>query len=376
MHRRHFLLAAAGSLGAPSFAARTEPGVGDDAILLGQSAVLSGPLSPGALALQGGARIAFEEANASGGVNGRKLRLVALDDGFDPAKAEANFRALLSEHKVFACVLPVGAGTTLAGLPLLREQNVPLLSPVAVVDSARRQTAGTAYYVSASHQREAQALVAHFAIIGLHKVAVAHLATPGGGEVMGQVAAALQAKGLQMAGSVPVAPNGSNAAEAGRALARLGAQAAVLYLSGPPAAALMRASAEQGAAPAFYGLSILDGDVTARLLGEQSRGLAVSQVTPYPWDAANAEANQYRKQCGQAQVPVGYHSYEGYIAGRVTVEALRQAGRDLSRAGLHAALRKLKLRVGGMDVDFTGGTGTGTQFVELVRVRPDGKYVR
>lgn len=138
----------------------------------------------------------------------------------------------------------------------------------------------------------------------------------------------------------------------------------------------MRASAEQGAAPSFYGLSILAGDVTARLLGEQSRGFAVSQVTPYPWDAANADANQYRKQCDKAQVPVGYHSYEGYLAGRVAVEALRQAGRDPSRAGLHAALRTLKLRVGGMDVDFSGGTGTGSQFVELVRVRPDGKYVR
>lgn len=194
MHRRNFLLGTAGSLGVPAFAARTEPGVGPDTILLGQSAVLSGPLSPGALALQGGARIAFDEANARGGVHGRKLRLVALDDGFDPARAQANFRALLAEHKVFACVLPIGAAITLAALPLLREQNVPLLAPVAVVDSARRQTAGTAYYVRASEQREAEALVAHLAIIGQHKVAVAHLATPGGREVLDLVNTALQKK--------------------------------------------------------------------------------------------------------------------------------------------------------------------------------------
>jgi branched-chain amino acid transport system substrate-binding protein len=123
-------------------------------------------------------------------------------------------------------------------------------------------------------------------------------------------------------------------------------------------------------------MSILAGDVTARLLGERSRGLAVSQVTPYPWDAANSDANQYRKACEKVGVPVGYHSYEGYIAGRVTVEALRQAGRDLSRERAHAVLRKLKMRVGGMDLDFSGGRSTGSQFVELVRVRKDGKYVR
>jgi branched-chain amino acid transport system substrate-binding protein len=133
---------------------------------------------------------------------------------------------------------------------------------------------------------------------------------------------------------------------------------------------------DKGSAPSFYGMSILAGDVTARLLGEQSRGLAVSQVTPYPWDAANADANVYRKSCEKSQVPVGYHSYEGYIAGRVAVEALRQAGRELSRERVHAVLRNLKMRVGGMDVDFSRGRSTGSQFVELVRVRQDGKYVR
>jgi len=58
------------------------------------------------------------------------------------------------------------------------------------------------------------------------------------------------------------------------------------------------------------------------------------------------------------------------------VEALRAAGRDLTRERLHASMRKLKLRVGGMDFDFSSGRQTGTQFVEMVRVRADGKYVR
>lgn len=376
MKRRQFVLAAAGTMGVPALAARTEPGVTDAGVLLGQTAVLSGPLSPGALALQGGARVALEEANANGGVHGRRLKLVALDDGFDPAKAQANFRALVQDHQVFACMLSAGAGATLAGLPVLRERNVPLIAPVAVVDSVREKTDGVAYYTRASQQRESEALVSHFGILGLKRIAVAHLATPGGQEVLGQVQAATQKLGLQMAGAASVAPDGSNAAEAGKAVAGMNAQAVILYLSGAPAATLMKAAWEKGAMPGFYGMSILAGDVTARLLGDQSRGLAVSQVTPYPWDAANADANQYRKSCEKAQVPVGYHSYEGYLAGRVTVEALRQAGRDLTRERLHAALRKLKLRVGGMDVDFSGGRSTGSQFVELVRVRQDGKYVR
>lgn len=376
MQRRHFLLAgAAGALGAPALAMRTTPGVSDHEILLGQTAVLSGPLSPGALAQQGGARIAFDEANVQG-VHGRRLRLLSLDDAFDPARAAANYRALVQEHQVFACVLGIGAGATLAGLPLLRQQGVPLLSPSAVVDSVREATEGVAYYTRASQQRESEALLQHLGTLGQTRIVVAHLATPGGQEVLGQVRAAAQKRGVELLGAVPLAADGSNAAEAGKAVAAHNAHAAILFLTGPAAATLMKSVWASGGAPSFYGMSILAGDVTARLLGEQSRGLAVSQVTPYPWDAANADANQYRKACEKAGVAVGYHSFEGYLAGRVVVEGLRQSGRELTRERLHAAMRKLKLRVGGMDVDFAGGRHTGAQFVELVRVRPDGKFVR
>ena len=376
MNRRDFVLAAtAGSIASPLWAARPEPGVTDTEILLGQSAVLSGPLGPGALALQAGAKLAFAEANAKG-VNGRRIKLVALDDGFDPARAQANYRALLQEHQVFACVLGVGAITILAGLPLLQQANVPHIAPVGVVDSVRDKTQGTAYYTRASQQREVDALVAHFSTVGLQRIAIAHFATPGGQEVLGQVKEAVSRRGLQLVASAAMAPEGGNAAEVSKTLAASGAQSVILFLSGPPAAAVMKGVWANGAAPSFYGMSVLAGDVTAKLLGGQSKGLAISQVMPYPWDAANADANAYRKACDKQGVPVGYHSYEGYLAGGVIVEALRKAGRDLTRERLHAAMRALKTRLGGVDFDFTGGRHTGTQFVELVHVRPDGKFVR
>ena len=376
MDRRHFLGAAAAAAAAPyAFAKTGEPGVTDTEILLGQSAVLTGPLAPGALAMQGGAKVAFEEANAKGGVAGRKLRLMALDDGFDPARAAANYEALVKQHQVFACVLGVGASATLAGLPELKEANMPMIGATAVVDSAREKLNGIAYFTRASQQRECDALVLHLRTLGMRKVALAHIGTPGGQEVLSQVQAAVQKHELEFAGAAGVAPDGSNAADAGKAVAQLKAQATLMFLSGPAGAAFIKSALANGSAPAFYGMSILAGDVTAKLLGDQSSGLAISQVTPYPWDAASADANQYRKACEKAQVPVGYHSYEGYLSGRVLVEALKQTGRELTRARLHAAMRALKTRVAGVEFDFNG-QHTGSRFVELVRVRPDGKFVR
>jgi branched-chain amino acid transport system substrate-binding protein len=235
---------------------------------------------------------------------------------------------------------------------------------------------GIGYFTRASQQRESDALVQHLRTLGIRRVALAHIAGPGGLEVMNQVKEATQKYGLEFAGSAAVAPDGSNAAEAGQALAALQAQVTLLFLTGPAGAAVIKSALSKGGAPSFYAMSILAGDVTAKLLGEQSRGLVVSQVTPYPWDAANTDANQYRKACEKLQVPIGYHSYEGYIAGRVMVDALKLAGRDLTRSRLHAVLRNLKTRISGMDIEFAGGQHTGSKFIELVRVRPDGKFVR
>jgi branched-chain amino acid transport system substrate-binding protein len=338
--------------------------------------VLSGPLGPSVQVMQAGARLVFDEVNTQGGIAARKLKLIALDDAFDPAKAQSNYETLIQKHNVLACFLGVGAASTLAGLPQLRSSGTPLVGATAVVDSVRDKSEGVAYYTRARQQREATALLRHLHTLGIRRVAVGHIGTPGGQEVLAQVRQAAEKSDMSLVGAAAVAPDASNVAAAGQALSQMQAQAVILYLTAAPAAGLVKAVWANGGAPSFYGMSILAGDVAAKLLGEQSRGIAISQVTPYPWDAADADANRYRQAAEAAKVPVGYHSYEGYISARVLVQAIRLAGRDLSRASLHASLRKLKTRVATLDIDFSAGRNTGSEFVELVQVRSDGRYVR
>jgi len=73
---------------------------------------------------------------------------------------------------------------------------------------------------------------------------------------------------------------------------------------------------------------------------------------------------------------VGYYSFEGYVSALVMLDALKRCGKDLSRARLHAALRGTRLRIAGMEVDFTTGQHTGSRFVELVQVTLHGRFVR
>jgi ABC-type branched-subunit amino acid transport system substrate-binding protein len=272
----------------------------------------------------------------------------------------------------------VGSGTIAGAAPILMESNAPLIGNFALSDAARERARGAAYFVRATYGREATKLVQHLGTIGITRIAVAHLDNPGGQEVRDLVKAAVLAEGQAqgLAGVAAVKNDGSNAVAAGQILAAANAQAIVMFLAGPPVAQVMAAINAAGASPAFYGMSVVAGDQVAKAMGSRLRGLATSQVTPYPWSDADPTARAFRQQCEAAKVPVAYNVYEGYINALVLAEGLRRAGRNLTRVALHAAMRGLKARIAGMDIDYSDGGFTGSRFIELVHVSPEGRFRR
>lgn len=378
--RRRTMVAAA-TLAWPGLvtrAAAEDARPGDRELVLGNSAILSGPLGRAVQAFLAGARLHFDAVSAQGGVHGRRIRLVSLDDELKPPAAVANCRALLAEHRAFAFFGNVGSGTIAASTPVFRESQAPLIGNFAVSDSVREGAAGAAYFVRATYGREAERLVAHLATIGIRRIAVATLANPGGEEVLDLVRRAVRENGLgdDVVASAGMRSDGGNVVEMGRTLAAAEPQAVIVFVSGPPVAKLMQTVWEAGSQPSFYGMSVVDGLLAAKLLGDDLKGLATSQVVTWPWSVTDPEAIAYRELCQAAGQAPGYTGFEGYINARVAVEGLRRAGRDLTRAGLHAAMRQMTLRLGGLDIDYTGGRHTGSRFVDLVLVTRGGRFVR
>src|SRR5262245_27423249 len=107
-----------GLLTALASALASAQGVTDTQIVLGQSAPLSGAAAQLGLDMQQGANLYFESVNSKGGVNGRKVVLKTLDDGYDPPKAAENTKKLINEDKVFALFGYVGTPTSMASLPI------------------------------------------------------------------------------------------------------------------------------------------------------------------------------------------------------------------------------------------------------------------
>ena len=102
-------------------------GVTDSQIVLGQSVALSGPAQELGKDMQLGASLYFNEVNARGGVNGRRIVLKTLDDGYEPPRAVENTKKLINEEKVFALFGYVGTPTAAASLPIFTEAKVPFV---------------------------------------------------------------------------------------------------------------------------------------------------------------------------------------------------------------------------------------------------------
>jgi ABC-type branched-subunit amino acid transport system substrate-binding protein len=375
MQRRHFTatIGAFGLTGLRGLHAAEGPAAND--IVLGQSAVITGPLGGPIRAMISGAQLSFDAVNAQGGVYGRKVRLVTIDDELAPPKAVANYKKLLDEGVVamFGCV---GSGTTAAAGKLLVDHGCASIGGYAIADSAREKTGGNGFFIRASMGREAEVLVRQLTTIGITRFAVAHMDNPGGQEALALVTKALQTHQLQPVGAGAVKGDSSNATQVGRELAAGQPQAVIMYLSGRQPADLMPAMRTAGSDPMFYGMSIVSGEVVAKVLGNQARGLAIAQVVPYPWAQADPDLQTYQRALQQTKSEPNYYSFEGWLNAQVMVEALKRAGRDLSRARLLAVMRSLKTRLAGVDLDFTTGSIAASRFVELVQVRFDGKFVR
>jgi branched-chain amino acid transport system substrate-binding protein len=376
MQRRH-VAAAIGAFGLTGFrglhAAEGAPG---NEIVLGQSAVISGPLGGPIRAMISGTQLAFDAVNAQGGVHGRKVRLLTLDDELAPPKAVANYKKLLDEHGAVALFGCVGSGTTAAAGKLLSENGCASIGGYGVADSAREKTGGNGFFIRASMGREAEVLVRQLTTIGITRFASAHMDNPGGQEALALVTKALQTHQLKPVASGAVKGDSSNAALVGRELATGQPQAVIMYLSGRQPADLIPAMRAAGTDPMFYGMSIVSGEVVAQVLGQQARGLAIAQVVPYPWAQADQDLQIYHRALQQAKAEPNYYSFEGWLNAQVMIEALKRAGRELSRGRLLSVMRSLKMRVAGVDLDFTGASIAGSRFVELVQVRYDGKFVR
>src|ERR1051325_2643210 len=155
------ILAAAIALAALAAPAFAEEGVTADTITFGQAAVLEGPASALGLGMQQGLNAAFNEVNAKGGVHGRKIKLISVNDGYEPDRAVAATKKLIEEDKVFALIGPVGTPTSAAAQPIATAAKVPFMGAFTGAGFLRNPKFENVINVRASYDAETEAWVKH-----------------------------------------------------------------------------------------------------------------------------------------------------------------------------------------------------------------------
>lgn len=126
-------LAAAVAAGATA-PALAQQGVTDTEIVLGDILPLTGPPALLGVAHNLGVKAALEEANAAGGINGRKLRLISEDDGYVPSRTLQGARKLISSDKIFAFTSISGTAQAEAILPLIKSTGIPAMAPITTFE--------------------------------------------------------------------------------------------------------------------------------------------------------------------------------------------------------------------------------------------------
>lgn len=351
-------------------------GVTSDTILIGQSAALSGPAEELGKEMKAGAEAYFDAINKSGGINGRKIKLVSLDDGYEPDRAKANTQKLINEDKVLALFGYVGTPTSNASLPVFTEAKVPFIGAFTGAQSLREPYNRYIFNVRASYFDETEEIVGHLVQQGIKNIAVFYQNDAYGKAGLAGVEKAMAKRNLKIAATGTVERNTTDVAKAVQELAKSKTGAVIMISAYKSCAAFIKAMKFAGGLQQFWNVSFVGSKALANELGDEGRGVQISQVVPFPWSDINPIVRDYQKRIGGPE-KFSFTSLEGFIAAKVLVEGLKRAGKNPTRESLVDGLSSMgKTDLGGFTVNYTPSNHNGSSFVDLTIISKGGTFKR
>lgn len=354
-----------------------EDGMTDSQIIVGMSTVLTGSASFLGTSFKTGTEACLKMVNEKGGVNGRKIKLVAYDDGYEPGKAVPNVTKLIKEDKVFCLLGNVGTPTAMAIKPVITQEKVPLFGPFTGAEPLRHPVVRYILNYRASYNQEAEEFISGMVdVLGYKKVGVFFQDDAYGRVVLEGTRIALEKRGLKPMVTGTYKRNtediegGLNAIMAGKP------QAVVMVGTYAACAKFIIEGKKKGFNPVYMNVSFVGPDKMAELLGAYGEGEVVTQVVP-PLDSDYPAVTEYRmllKKYFPESKP-NFVSLEGFLAAKVFVEGLKRAGRNVTRESFIKAVEGIQnLDIGaGNKISFSADNHQGSQKVYPTVIK-NGRY--
>lgn len=313
-------------------------GITEKEILIGSSLALEGHAGYLGTQMLQGAMSYIHHINDTGGIHGRLIKVIALDDSYDPALCLYNTQQLISREKVFSLFCYVGTPTTVRIIPLVNEVHIPLVGMFTGSNRLRQPPSRYLINIRASYYQETAAAVDLIVKEKkLKRVAVFYQYDEYGFDGLRGTEIALKKYGL-----IPVAKGsyirGTLDVEAGlEKIIQSDAQAVVMIGTYDPCAKFINLSRKRNYHPLFHNVSFVGSKELARRLGPAGEGVIVTQVVPPPKLTEDsrplAGVKEYISLLSRFY-PESLPSFvglEGYLNAKILTEGLKRAGKNITR---------------------------------------------
>lgn len=382
LHRIAFDLLAAAALSLPGISL----GAQDDELVLGHISSTSNPASAtNAHDLSLGYRVYFQHVNANGGVHGRKLRLLHRDDNLNATRMVELTNELIADPTVIALVgfLNTGGLTEIAKQDLLAKNGIALIAPL----QGNRNIVGATnmFPFRSGYQEEMQALVKESKNTQKPRVTIVYMNAAFGPPSASYAEKAAKEAGLTVTANLgyEITPDkmDTSLTQVIKRIGEIQPDAVILLGAGKGAFDFVRGLRQSPASQAqIYGLSVLQTNDLVKMAGlDAAHGVVLAQAVPYPYSGTLPLTREFQRMMKQyaPEEPVNFLSLEGYAGAKITVEALKRAGPNPTRAKVINALKSMgELDLGGVSVRYNAKQRIGWRGVDLTIIGATGKLIR
>lgn len=347
-------------------------------VRIGQTIDLTGSSSEHGKAVLKGIRSYLDPLNAAGGVNGKRIELVTVDDGGKADRAAQNTRDLIEKQRVVAMFSGIEGGPCVASMKVASEKHVPLIGCAAGSPELRDPFDRYVFPVRAAHLSEFEVIIRTAKQFGRTRIAFVHSDSETGRKHLANVMRLAKANDVEVVAAIAL-KSGPEALKPKQIAAEIAAKKAQAVLNHGAYSLYAETYREAKAIdPAIQFYAVNSGaQQMVRLLGTDAQGIVFTQVVPFPWGVSPSIVGEYTAAMKRyaPSDELSFSSFEGYINARLLAEAVRRAGGDPTSEKLVTALENAgDIDLGGFRVSYGRSARTGSMFVDTVLARKDGRF--
>ncbi|HEY9103812.1 ABC transporter substrate-binding protein [Chitinimonas sp.] len=353
------------------------------AIVIGQTAPLSGVASEYGRNMTQGAQAYFNWLNKQGGINGEQVKYVLYDDGFEFGRALANSKKLINEDNALALMGYFSADATASVISRrwLDGGGIPLVGLTSSSATVREPGSRYLFNTRASQREEISKLLAQMKRLGINRIGVFYQDDLFGQDGLRAAQDEAKAAGISIAASASYPANTVKVQPAAQKLADSNVSAVLMVSITKPSGAFIKEFRKLNTNAGLYHVSTVDFDELVKDIGPNMvHGLAIAQVYPYPWDNQNKLIKEFQTVVGSyasSPTPLGYAALEGFITAKVLTDAISKAGANPSRSKVYEILESMsEINYSGFRLAYGPGQRGGSHFVELTIVNQKGELSR